>query len=236
VKETLQQLIELQRTDDGVGRLTTRIAELDRQLDGARTDLDVAIAGVEAAHHEKQEAQAETHRREVDLEQAEGEIKRLEVQLNKASSNKEYQSLMLAIASVKASNGKVEEQILLSMDVVDERERDEEAAKSGQRDSEAALRAAESKVEGERQGLQQELADLKTTRDELAAVVDPSKLTLYDRIRGGNRGDGTAVVAVHGEYCQGCQMAVRPQDLVHLLSCDQLVVCRTCHRILVLEE
>jgi len=236
VKETLQQLIELQRTDDGVVALSTRIEELDQQLGGARSDLDTAIADVEAAHHAKQESQAATHRLEVDLDQAESEINKLEVQLNKASSNKEYQSLMLAIASIKASNSKVEDQILLSMVVVEEKERGGDAAKAAQREAEAGLRAAEGQVEEERQGLIKELAALETSRAELAAVVEPSKLTLYDRIRGGNRKSGTAVVAVHGEYCQGCQMAVRPQDIVHLVKCDQIVLCRTCHRILVLEE
>ena len=235
MKETLQQLIELQRTDDGVVALTARIEELDAQLNGARAALDEAIACVEVAHHAKQEAQATTHRFEMDLQQAEAEINKLEVQLNRASSNKEYQGLMLGIAAIKASNDKLEEQILLSMDASDEKERGEEAAKAGQRDAEAGLRAAEGNVEEERQGLMQELADMKTGRDELAARVDPTKLKLYDRIRGGNRKSGSAVVAVYGEYCQGCQMTVRPQDMVLLTQCTEIVLCRTCHRIQVLE-
>ena len=236
MKETLQKLIELQRTDDGVLALQTRIDELDQQLGGARTDLDAAIAGVETAHQAKQEAQAATHSLEVDLEQAEDEIKKLEIQLNKASSNKEYQGLLLKIGGIKANNGKVEEQILMSMDVVEEKERGEEAAKAAQREAEAGLRAAEAKVDEQRQGLMQELADLKTGRDELAGSIDPSKLKLYERIRGGNRKSGSAVVAVYGEYCQGCQMAVRPQDVTALVKGDTIVLCRTCQRILVLEE
>jgi predicted nucleic acid-binding Zn-ribbon protein len=235
VKETLQKLIELQRIDDGVVVLATRIEELDQQLGGARSALDTAIAGVAAAHHEKQESQAATHRFEMNLQQGEGEISKLEVQLNKASSNKEYQGLMLGIAAVKASNSKVEDQILMSMDDVDEKERGEEAAKLVQREAEAALRAAEGQVDEERQGLMQELADLKITRDEVAASTDPAKLKLYDRIRGGNRTSGSAVVAVYGEYCQGCQMAVRPQDLVLLTQGKEIILCRSCHRIQVLE-
>ena len=96
-------------------------------------------------------------------------------------------------------------------------------------------RLHEAKVEEQRTGLTQELADKKTGRDELAASIDPAKLKLYERIRGGNRKSGSAVVAVHGEYCQGCQMAVRPQDLVMLTTGEEIVLCRSCHRIQVLE-
>jgi len=236
VKETLQQLIRLQRTDDEIVAMEKRIDELDSQLDGAKAGLDTAKQGVDTAHHVRQEAQAATHRLEMDLEQAEGEILKLEGQLNTASSNKEYQAIQLKIGHIKAENGKVEERILLSMDTVDEKERIEDAAKAAQREAEARLRAAEAKVEEQRQGLAEELAGLRTARDELAAAVLPEKLQLYERIRGGNRKSGTAVVAVHGEYCQGCQMAVRPQDVTALVKGDTIVLCRTCQRILVLEE
>jgi predicted nucleic acid-binding Zn-ribbon protein len=236
VKETLQQLIQLQRTDDGIVAMARRIEELDSQLDGARAALDVAKQHVDAAHHTRQEAQAATHRLEMDLESAEQEILKLEGQLNTASSNKEYQAIQLKIAHIKAENGKVEEKILLSMDDVEEKERIEDAAKAAQREAEAELRAAEGKVEEQRQGFADELTAMKTGRDELAGQVIPEKLKLYERIRGGNRKSGTAVVAVHGEYCQGCQMAVRPQDVTALVKGDEIVLCRTCQRILVLEE
>lgn len=236
MKETLQQLIQLQRTDDEIVVMQKRIDELDSQLDGAKAALDAAQKSVEAAHHARQEAQAATHRLEMDLSSAEAEVLKLEGSLNKASSNKEYQAIQLKMGHIKAANGKVEEQILMSMDVVDEKERLEDAAKAVQREAEAALRTAEANVEEERQGLAEELTGMKTGRDELAAAVIPAKLKLYERIRGGNRKSGTAVVAVHGEYCQGCQMAVRPQDVSDLVQGSALVICRTCNRILVLED
>lgn len=236
MKETLQQLIQLQRTDDEIVVMQKRIDELDRQLDGAKSALDAARQSVETAHHARQEAQAATHRLEMDLSTAEGEILKLEGSLNKASTNKEYQAIQLKMAHIKAANSKLEDEILMSMDVVEEKERVEDAAKATQREAEAVLRGAEANVEEERQGLAEELSGMKTGRGELAAAVVPDKLKLYERIRGGNRKSGTAVVAVHGEYCQGCQMAVRPQDVSDLVQGSALVVCRTCNRILVLEE
>ncbi len=235
MKETLQQLIRLQRVDDDIVALAQQIDVLDHGLSGARSALDTAKAGVAAAHHARQEAQAALHRLEMDLKQAEQEILKLEGNLNTASNNKEYQGILLKIGTIKAENGKLEERILLGMDAVEEREREEDAAKSVQREREADLRAAEAKVEAERQDMARRLDELRAARDELAGSVDAEKLRLYDRIRTGNRKSGTAVVAVHGEYCQGCQMAIRPQDLSDLVSGDKIVLCRSCQRILVLE-
>ncbi len=236
MRETLQQLIRLQRTDDAIVAMQRRIDELDSHLDGAKAALDVAQQAVAAAHGVRQEAQATTHRYEIELAEAEAEIRKLDGQLGKASSNKEYGAIQLKIGHIKAVSGKIEERILMSMDVVEEKERIEEAAKTAQGEAEAALRAAEGKVEAQRQGLAEELVAMRTARDELAAAVIPEKLKLYERIRGGNRKSGTAVVAVHGEYCQGCQMAIRPQDVTELVKGDAIVLCRTCQRILVLEE
>ena len=235
MKETLARLIELQTTDDALTELRVRIDDLHKGLAGAQGALDKADQGVAAAHDVVQHAQAALHSLENDLAAGEQKVKTLDGRLNSASSNKEFSAIKLEIATFKAENGKLEERILMSMDEVDEKQRLEEAALAVKREAEADLRAAEARLEEQRQGLETEFEGLESRRGEIAAAVDPGKLKLYDRIRGGNRKSGTAVVAVHGEYCQGCQMAVRPQDLTELVKGEQIILCRSCQRILVLE-
>ncbi len=235
MRETLEQLIALQRMDLDLNALRTRIDDLHKGLHGAQADLEKAKAVVEAAHGVLQHSQAALHSHETDLQASEDRVKRFQVKLNTASTNKEFAAIQLEIGTKQAENGKLEELILLAMDDVEEKERTEDAARGLQKDAEAALRAAESRLEGQRQGLEADFETQQAARSELAGAIIPAKLTLYDRIRSGNLSSGTAVVAVHGEYCQGCQMAVRPQDISDLHAGTEVILCRNCHRILVLE-
>jgi len=235
VKETLERLIELQRLDQALVELRARIDQLHRGLSGAQTSLAAAETRVAAAHHELQESQAALHSHEVDLQTGEQKVRDLSTKLNNASSNAEFKGLQLEIGTWQAENGKLEERILIAMDDVEEKERVEDAAKAARREAEAGLRAAEALLEEQRQGLESEYAALEERRATLGASIDAEKLRLYERIRAGNVRSGTAVVPVHGEYCQGCQMAVRPQDIADLVKGEKLILCRTCQRILVLE-
>ena len=109
MKEALGRLIELQRADTAAAQATKRRDEIDRQLRDAEKILVAAKDAEDAAHKALQEAQAHVHKRELDLKQREGRIVELTGKLNGANSNKEYSSILLEVATIKAENGKVEE-------------------------------------------------------------------------------------------------------------------------------
>lgn len=235
MKDTIGRLIDLQRADDGIVELERTLKELDRSTAAAQQGLDAANTALEAAHHDSQEAAAAVHRKEMDLKEREDSIAKCTLQLNTASNNKEYSGLLLKIGTLKAECGKLEEEILLAMDAQEEVEGKEAAAKAVVGEAEGQLRAAEKRMEEERGRIEREIGERRATREECATSIPSEHLRLYDKIRGGNTSSGTAVVPVHGEYCQGCQMRVTPQEYSQLVSQRKLVRCRTCQRILVLE-
>jgi predicted nucleic acid-binding Zn-ribbon protein len=234
VKEALARLIELQRADTAAALAGRKRDEIDRALRDAEKLLAGVKAEEEAAHKALQEAQSAVHRREMDLKEREGRILSLQGKLNGATSNKEYQSILLEIATVKAENGKIEEQVLLAMDEVDAKEKLFEAAKAKTRETEGIVRAAKADVDHRRAAFEAQMAASKAERDTIAAAIPAEALRIYERIRGGNRSTGTAVVEVHGEYCQGCQMSITPQEFSDLIGGTRIVLCRSCQRILVL--
>jgi predicted nucleic acid-binding Zn-ribbon protein len=83
--------------------------------------------------------------------------------------------------------------------------------------------------------MEAEAAEAASQRTTLSAQVPAEALRVYERIRAGNKRSGTAVAVVHGEYCQGCQMAITSHELTELIKGDKICICRTCQRILVLE-
>lgn len=234
MREALARLMDLQMADKAAAQAGKRREDIDRALREAEKLLAAAKAGEEAAHKALQEAKAHLHSKEMDLRQREERILTLQGKLNTATSNKEYQSILLEVGTIRAENGKVEETILLAMDESDAKDKAHEAARAKTRETEAIVRAAKAEVEAKRAAFDAEMAAAKARRDEIAASVPPEALRIYERIRGGNRQTGVAVVEVHGEYCQGCQISITPQEYSDLVGGTRIVLCRSCQRIMVL--
>jgi predicted nucleic acid-binding Zn-ribbon protein len=217
VKESLAKLLELQKADHHAADAERRRADFDKQMDGVNKLLAESKAGVETAHKAVQR------------------IADLNGKLGGATSNKEYGALLLEIGVAKAEIGRIEEQMLVAMDDIEAKEKLHEAAKAKLRETETIHRAAQSEVDGRRRAFEEELGAVKTERAGIAGQIPPEFLKVYDRIRAGNKRSGTAIVPVHGEYCQGCQMSITSQELSDLISGSRIVLCRSCQRILILE-
>jgi predicted nucleic acid-binding Zn-ribbon protein len=236
VKETIAKLVELQRADKLVVDLKKRRDDMDGSLAGAKKTVEAARVTLEEAHKALLEAKSHVHRKEMDVAERETQIRDLNGKLGGATSNKEYQGILLKIGELKAENGRTETEILLAMDDAEAKEKVHEEAKARMREAESTLAAAEAAVGALKSAMESEAAAATATRDALAKAVPAEQLRVYERIRAGNRKSGTAVAAVHGEYCQSCQMSITSQELTELIKGEKLVICRTCQRILVLEN
>src|SRR5207245_5829073 len=125
------------------------------------------------------EAKSHAHGKELDLKQREDQIRDWTTKLNTATSNKEYQGIVLKIGEPKIENGRTEEQILLAMDETDAKDKLHEAAKAKYRDAETALRAAEGNLASQRAALEGQMADASKLRTDLAGQVPAEALRIY---------------------------------------------------------
>lgn len=236
MKEALVRLIDLQKADKAATLAGKKRAEIDSKLKEAEKLLAGVKLEEEAAHKIAQETKAALHRHEMELKEREARITALNGKLGGATSNKEYQSILTEVATIKAENGKIEERILVAMDEVEAKDKLWEAAKAKTRETEGIVRNANADVERRRAEFDAEVAAAKTERDGIAASIPAEALKAYERIRNGNRTTGIAVVEVHGDYCQGCQMEITPQQYSDLVHGKSLVLCRSCQRIMVLQS
>ncbi len=75
----------------------------------------------------------------------------------------------------------------------------------------------------------QDVAALKSSRDELAKQVKPKNLGLYERVA---KRFGRAVVPVQGGTCLGCFMSLPTQHIGIDKEDDTIETCENCGRIL----
>jgi len=79
-----------------------------------------------------------------------------------------------------------------------------------------------------------EIENIKNEQKKYIDLLDEHSLSNYNRLA--NIKGGKAIVPVVGNVCGGCSMNITTQTLNELMGNKELVFCRSCSRILYLEE
>jgi hypothetical protein len=178
------------------------------------------------AHKQKQKLlKMAADQKSLQLKTNEAKILDLKGKLNQASSNKEFEILKNQIAADTMSNSVLEDEILNSLEKVDEAQ--VQAAKI---DKELiSAKADEARIAQEvaaaAPGLQKQAAELQATIAEAEKRLPVEISALYRRLIQAH-GAG-AFAEVEGSTCTACYVSVPPQHLM-VLKTGQVIMCKTC--------
>ncbi len=188
----------------------------------------------EKKHEEKISAQKEIDKKDLDLKANEGEIAKYNVQLNSIKTNKEYTALRSEIGVKKADMSVLEDELLETMSKLEKVDQEHSKATEDLRNEEESLKELIVSVEADIKEADTEIEKIKNDQKKYLDSLDEYTLTQYNRLS--NIKDGKAVVAVVGNVCGGCFMNITTQTLNSLIGGKDLVFCRSCSRILYLDE
>jgi predicted nucleic acid-binding Zn-ribbon protein len=233
-KATLLALIGLQRLDNDVARIRRRIAEGPQLLARRAERLQQEETRVQQAHAGLLELRKQVGLLELEIKTREGEIGKIQAAQGQSRTNEEFRAYNEHANRLRKENRAVEDRILEIEEKV-EAAKQELAELEKLRDEHRKERDADAaqwqKDEAEyKAGLEQ----LQVRRDEYAKSLPPGPLQVYERVLRGR--EGKAVVPVEGRTCGGCQMGIVPNDMARLRGMSELVICRSCERILYLPE
>jgi len=206
--------------------------KLDVQKKKVQIEKEKALA--EKRHEEKMTVQKEIDRKELDLKTNEGEITKYKVQLNSIKTNKEYSALISEIGSKKADMSILEDEILDTMSRLEITNQGYVKATEDLRDEEERLKNLISSVGADIKEADIEIETIKNEQKKYIDLLDEHSLKNYNRLS--NIKGGKAIVPVISNVCGGCSMNVTAQTLNELMGGEDLVFCRSCSRILYLDE
>jgi predicted nucleic acid-binding Zn-ribbon protein len=105
------------------------------------------------------------------------------------------------------------------------------------KEAEAQLARSQALVNDDLTALKTKQQQLLARRDEisgerknLAALIDPEILPLYERLMKSK--NGSAIVQAINGMCTGCHMKLVPTTLVKVLAATELTQCENCGRML----
>ncbi|MCP4254813.1 MAG: hypothetical protein GY775_15695 [Candidatus Scalindua sp.] len=224
-----------------VQSLKNKIEELEASQKRRKQDvqkkkdlIEEEKALAEKKKEEKVTVQKDIDRKELDLKTNEGEIAKYNVQLNSIKTNKEYSALITEIGSKKADMSILEDEILDTMSRLEIANQGLEKATENLKNEEQSLKDLINSVDAEVKETDTEIEKIKGEQNKYIDLLDEHSLNSYNRLS--NIKGGKAIVPVVGNVCGGCSMNITTQTLNELMGNKDLVFCRSCSRILYLDE
>jgi hypothetical protein len=224
-----------------VQSLKNKINELEASQERRKLDVQKKKVQIEKGkdlaekkHEEKIAVQKEIDKKELDLKSNEGKITKYNVQLNSIKTNKEYSTLISEIGSKKADMSILEDEILNTMSRLEIANQEYEKVTKELRNEEESLNDLIKSVDADIKEADIEIEKIKNEQKKYIDLLDEHSLKNYNRLS--NIKGGNAIVPVIGNVCGGCSMNVTTQTLNELMGGEDLVFCRSCSRILYLDE
>ncbi len=234
MKEEIEKLIALQAFNTEMSGFDQAIEEKQQEL----TEREQSIADKEATISRCREKVQQFEQSQRDITAAHDDagirIKERQSKMMQVQTSREHQALLKEIEDAKKLIKDTEEQLLQAMEQAEQAETEAvelENVCSGEKELLAeetdTVAAAVKKLNTRRK-------TIFNKHTKLTKTLDGSRLKRYEKLL--KKRSGLAVVPVIDGVCQGCFMAMPPQQYNEIRKGEQMFSCPTCQRILYYQE
>ena len=228
--EAIEKLLILQDRDRKLLRVRDELAHVAPERQALTDRASSTQTALDAAKLRGKQIESERKKLELDVDAKQLQIQKYASQQLLTKKNEEYRALAHEIEMAKEAIVKIEDQEIVFMEQA-------EVAQKQVAEANVAASAAKKLVDGKlgelatrETTLNKELAELESNREELAAVVDDTTRSRYERLlkqKGQN-----VIVGISHSSCGGCHMQLQRQVVVSCQAEQEIVTCPNCGRIL----
>ncbi|TAJ26522.1 MAG: hypothetical protein EPO64_06295 [Nitrospirae bacterium] len=226
----LSPLIELQALDLRIGEIKEHQRKTPELIDAAEVPLREASRLLKEATAIVDLLVKERRERERDLEAHEAQVDKLKTRLTELKTNKEYQAHLFEIEMAGKKRGEFEEQILVLMDRVEQKQQEVKQFQAKVAELERIFAQEKRRLEDASAAFVSELSQLEQKQGTLAAAVDKSLLARYTKLKATRK--ELALAPIRNGTCGGCRLQLPPQLVAEVKRSDEVQTCSYCHRIL----
>jgi uncharacterized protein len=231
MKQTFDQLIELQRIDSDLAMLKARMEELPKRINRLQEEAKSTRSNLESIRLAITDHKKNYKLAEVELKSSDEKVSSYSVQLYSAKTNEQYKAFLKEIETQKKVKSKVEDRMIILMEESEQLETKRQAVEKEAGELETDTVRKVTALETEKQELAAAISEREQHRTALVAALPQSIVTLYERIRKSKA--GLAVVTTKSDRCNGCYNPVPAQRLLEVERQDRVLTCEACGRILV---
>lgn len=228
--DVIEKLLILQDRDRKLRRLRAELSHIAPERQMFQAKAAEAQAALEQAKNKVKQTESDRKTLELEVEGKKQLIARYANQQLQTRKNEEYRALSHEIETCKADIFKIEDQEIALMEQAEAAQQEVARATQASNQARKLMEDQFSQLNTREQNLKRELAELEVNREDLAAAVDESARSRYERLFR-SKGENVVVGVQHG-VCGGCHMRLPPQLLVQCQAQQELIACSNCGRIL----
>ncbi len=226
----LESLCRLQETDLHIRALDREILSLPEDIERLRHELTEEEDRWGAIKREVEGLEKKRREKERILSDSEAKLDKYNLQLLSIKTNKEYTAMLHEMDIIKEGISSLEEEILLLLDEIEEKENFLNKNKEKIEKSRKLFDEKKNKIEARLESLKKEKEAYILKRNEIVEKIDHNLIKEYQRISKAR--NGIAVTQVKEGSCTGCNMALMPQLFQEIMTVeDEIFRCPNCHRI-----
>lgn len=231
MKEELEKLVDLQKTDTLIKQLTTAIATVTERRGVIEQEFEARAFAIREIQQKRDATNTERAKIEAEIAKTKTQIEHAERNLKAAQNQKQYEASMREADVNKKALSELETKILEKETELEEFDKilGEKAEEINNLESEKTKSLSNFEVDSEAKKKQLEKAIVK--RQKVFVTLPKNLSSVYDRLVKRSR-DGVAASEVKNNACSSCFMKLRPQLLVEVKRGEQLINCEGCTRIL----
>jgi len=231
VKQELEKLIDLQKTDTNIRRLKEIIETADRKRADIEQEFEQHAFSIREVQNRRDTLNTERANLEKQIAENKTYLERAERNLKHAQNQKEYETAMRETDALQKAIAAFETQVVEKMTASEEVENEIESRADEINSHDSKREEALSAFDAEVAAAQMELERETTKRADVFQTLPPQLASVYNRLAQRSR-DGIAVAEVVNGSCSACFMSLRPQMNLEVKRGDAIVTCESCTRIL----
>jgi len=228
--DAIEKLLVLQDRDRKLSTLTEELAHIPLERQQLQAKSAQAQSDLEAAKLRVKHFESERKKLELEVEAKKQLIERYSLQQFQTKKNEEYRALAHEIELCKQAISALDDQQIGFMEQGETAQREVAAISQATAEMKRNLDSRLADLAAREKNLEAEFRSLQTDRDQLAAAVEESTRSRYQRLFK-QKGQNVVVGIQHG-VCGGCHMQLSRQIVVTCQSEQSIVTCPNCARIL----
>ena len=233
-KVQLQQLVDLQKVDDQISEHKKNLADIPRQLESARSELEEKKSILKVVTDEIAALQKQRKDLELEVQGENDHMAKAKTKLPAVKTNKEYTAILTEVDAIKEKVSKVEDKELEVMEALEEKAKEVPSAEKKCKKEDAYFNEYQQKKEVEEKRLKEELEELIAKRKNISDQLDTVILKRYQKVSDSR--EGGAVAGLRGNICQGCFQHVLPQMVIEIKMGQKIHQCSSCLSFLFWDE
>ncbi len=210
-----------------------RLEHGPRQVKARQQNAEKKQAEIESLKEQHKQLRMATDQKNLQLKSIETKMADLRGKLNTASSNREYEIIMSQIDADKMAKSVLEDEILESLEKVDQAQGRIKAAEKELEAINSEIKRVAAEVESVVPGLRSKEAELQAALKQAESHVPGTLLENYRRLVQAHGAD--ALASVENKACTACHAILSPNYVVEL-NTGKALLCRSCGRLLYISK